>query len=241
MADSPGSMKPDHSIRNTLVVGVVGGTLAGFIAAMMLGTFRVGEGDDLTEWISAVAALIAVIISALAVVLVGETLKATRDTLNETRKMSESQVQMAQDQKYIGITQTRPWVCISDYRIRCDEHLEDNTYVFITVKNFGPSPARAVSMGIEIRHYLEGQNAHGDAPLRMSLHSAVGRNLLPPNQDHKFEFILDHSDILRGYKCLIVAEWEYRNHDGSAIANSEDQAEFYIGQDQDWLTISAIR
>ena len=137
MADSPGSMKPDHSIRNTLVVGVVGGTLAGFIAAMMLGTFRVGEGDDVTEWISAVAALIAVIISALAVVLVGETLKATRDTLNETRKMSESQVQMAQDQKYIGITQTRPWVCISDYRIRCDEHLEDNTYVFITVKNFG--------------------------------------------------------------------------------------------------------
>ncbi|MFQ6777634.1 hypothetical protein V6Z69_20785 [Cereibacter sphaeroides] len=230
----------DHTARNILTVGVVGGLLGGFLISMTLGAFNVGQGDDVTEWITAITSIAAVLVSSVAVVLVSQTLKATQDTLNETRTMSESQSRMAADQNYIGITQTRPWVCISDYSIYFSEADCEYT-VAITVENFGPSPARMISMSIEIRHYSDWKDVCSSPPIYCKSYPAGNCSLIPPKKSFTFRVHPLPEEVYSPPAVTVFVSWEYRNHDGSALGNSEDQAEYFVNRDDSSVELEIFR
>lgn len=114
----------DQSQRNQLLAFLVGGFLLGFVVALYLGAFSGNQYEKLSNWVS-------VLIAAVAVVLVAQTLKATRDTLTATQ-------QMAKDQSRIGNAQIRPWLVVDNADIRGPRH---ECEPYITLKNYGYEPA----------------------------------------------------------------------------------------------------
>ncbi|AZB70172.1 phage holin family protein [Cereibacter sphaeroides] len=234
------SEERDFSARSALTLGAVAGALVGFLIAMALGAFSVGQGDDVTEWISAVTSIAAVLVSLIAVVLVSQTLKATQDALKETRAMSESQDRMAADQRYIGISQTRPWICISSASLYYDE-IEEEYTVSITVENFGPTPARAISMSMGIRHYPDADRIHPKFKVFEKVFDAGSCSLIPPKKDYTFRSSPCWGDIRNSSVVTVFVQWEYRSHDGSPISNSEDQAEYLVSYNERTLYLELIR
>lgn len=151
--------------RNTFVVGIVGGVLIGLISALLLGLIRYSSKADegITSWIQSLSGIIATLVSVYAVYLVSQTLKATQETLQTTQRMAD-------DQKRIGETQMRPWLLVSESSINLVSGLEKE--ITITIKNFGPTPARFVTFSTHLwqdekdsRFYIfPPQNQHYIAP-----------------------------------------------------------------------------
>lgn len=106
--------------------------ICGFIGSVVA-MLAVGTVSNLTSWMQGIGSIAAVIVSIIAVYLVAETLRETRD--------------MASDQKAIGDAQTRAWVFADGHELEFDQgELE---YIYIKIKNFGNTPAKNVKAYIQ--------------------------------------------------------------------------------------------
>ena len=131
-----------HDRKNTLVVGLFGGCMGGFVLSMLLGSFNVSSVSQVPAWLQGVSGMLAVGVSVYAVHLVAKTLQATQDTLAVTR-------QMADDHRSLGDAQTRAWVFADGHElIYVDDELD---YININIRNFGNTPAK------DIRAYISQQ------------------------------------------------------------------------------------
>ena len=126
--------KPDYSHQNSVVVGVLAGLMMGFLVALLLNVFQLGKSSEAADWLQAVSSVTAALISAYAVYLVAQTLKATRDTLIATQWMAEQQTR-------IGNAQTRPYFLLERAR---SEDRGEKVEVFLLFKNHGSTPATSI-------------------------------------------------------------------------------------------------
>lgn len=198
--------------QNTIVAGVTVGAMLGFALAIWFGAITTGEGSKFTDWIQSTAAVSASIISAVAVVLVAKTLKATRDTLDATRIMAE-------DQKRIGDAQTRAWVMVSDISVDNGVYSASQSDIFhnvtVTLKNYGNTPAEWIRFDYEFKHvpyplpdlkfkpFGSDSLAYGLAPGQTVLSGMGG--------------LLIHT--AKNFVTVVYVDWEYCLLDGRTIAD----------------------
>lgn len=138
--------------RNQITTASIVAVLTSFVVAAYLGAFAKSELNEIPAWVSALTTVVATLISAYAVYLVGQTLKATRETLEATR-------QMAYDQKNLGDNQIRPWVLLNSFP---GIVAGNNFGVKLTFKNFGSTPAKDLKLSAV---------AFGDDDLRLYVKS----------------------------------------------------------------------
>lgn len=199
--------------RNTIASAATVGAMIGFVIALWLGAISVGETSKFTDWIQSTAAVAASGISALAVVLVAKTLKATRETLDATRIMAE-------DQRQIGDAQTRAWVMVSDISVDGGAYSNSKSDIFhnvrITLKNYGITPAKWLRFDYEIRQVSYPLSALKIEPFGMD---SMIYGLAPGQTADSIKGGLTiHAK--RNLVTLIYVDWEYGLLDGRTDSDS---------------------
>lgn len=207
---------------NTIVVAAVAGVLAGFILCLLAGFFNVGQISAVPGWLQGVSGMVAVLVSVYAVYLVSQTLKATRDTLEATKAM-------ANDQRMIGIAQTRAWLLVesydSNFELDYDFRGDANFAVNVRIKNYGNTPAinvrilpKAVTRDyVQISDDPEQQHEY----IRYSWpHPSILRSVLPPNEVIELRGIKFNSQEALVYDCSVDLEINYKT-----IHDTEERSE----------------
>lgn len=204
--------------RNRLVVCVFAALCTGFILAMALGAFFANATTEMKEipaWTSLLITGISALVSAYAVYLVAETLRATRDTLDATRIMAADQRQMAKEQARIGNAQIRPWLLVDRFFI---EYEDDINQFNVTIKNFGNTPATDVRISLEfcVYEYIDRKDDESGV-LLISSKTIGGQyvNALAPSATLTAEKTISDSwfDLEGDYIYRIELGWQYRNYD----------------------------
>lgn len=196
--------QPDHTTRNTLTVGLFVGSLAGFFVAMLLGVFKYQGDSSATDWVVAVTAVAAAFISALAVVLVAQTLQATRETLKATQKMGE-------DQKKSDDLKTRPWLLYTSLEFTFEPRA---TIANVRFKNFGPTPARQAIFAAKLigRNYPR-PGERNTSPV-FEYRGLFEKKLhIPPGEEVIYKVTIPENEIMKSDYYTLILEWSYYTHD----------------------------
>ena len=179
---------------------------------------------EIPPWISAATSIMATLISAFAVYFVAETLRETKKTLSAT-------IKMATDQKRIGDAQIRPWVMVDSCVVETGRY--DDTAAHIVLKNFGPTPARFITIDTHI-WCIERNTSE---TVRLDDFDIETRHYIAPGQDLLIvrDFYL-HDDVYFHDPRLSLRLTYHNVHDIPSDNDNEEHeyhVNFYIYENDD--------
>tara|TARA_B100000378_G_scaffold278235_1_gene280768 strand:+ start:2014 stop:2760 length:747 start_codon:yes stop_codon:yes gene_type:complete len=222
----------DFTIRNIVTVSVFGGMVAGFIVAMLLNVFEADGKDSTTDWIMTVAAVSSSLISGLAVILVAQTLSATRETLQATQVMAEYQ-------RRIGDTQTRPWLLMESCFV---DNFNDSFSVCINLRNYGTTPAAYVRIGGLVEEWIFEEDGYGNVQRsvipKLGLRS-IHLTAIAPSSTYTARFNIDFNEYDFKQMPPIKIDWSYMSHDRKISDDRDVYIHLTLGEDDTVQFLSA--
>ncbi|WDA11588.1 hypothetical protein [Paracoccus marcusii] len=228
-------------MSNTLVVGLFAGCMIGFILSMLAGAFGVGTIQAVPPWLQGVFSGFATFVSIYAVYLVSETLRATGDTLSATQDMAKQQAET-------NIAQTRAWLHVHDFGYEANEETfhegEYEVYdrIWVSLRNFGNTPALNVSVNKAIKFYSGGAddaaNSKHDPFLKLPS-EPVRFSAVPPEKNTKtIYFAFPSSEWPRQYEeAVFELEVTYLVMPSRGEIFEKFRFKFCFYEDQAWLEL----
>lgn len=222
----------DYAIRNIVTVSIFGGVVVGFILAILLHVFKADGKDSTTDWIMTVAAVSSSLISGLAVILVAQTLSATRETLQATQVMAEYQ-------RRIGDNQTRPWLLMEGCFV---DNFDDSFTVCINLKNYGTTPAAYVRISGLVEEYFFEEDGYGNVGKivipRIVLRS-IHLTAIAPSSTYTARFNIKFDDYDFKKMPPIKIDWSYMSHDRKISDDRDVYIHLMLGEDDSVQFLSA--
>lgn len=197
---------------NLLVTCTFSAAVGGFVVAMYLGAFSSSDLTELPDWLQALTSVLALGVSALAVLLVYFTLKETGKTLNITRKM-------ALDQERIGEAQTRPYIFAETIKENDLRDHDGHMHIELRLKNYGNTPATIVNVSFVLNgHRLEDYGDGLGLQVVDTVELGKRRKLIPaiPPTSSEDLFTSFSSELLENQKFgafFVEVEWDYSDHE----------------------------
>lgn len=207
--------------RNRLVLFTVTAFLVGLLAALHLGAVARADFKDVPGWLTAIASVLATGTSVIAVYLVFQTLRATRETLDITQEMTR-------DQRRTGEAQIRPFILFKRERYQVND---GKIHGFIVLRNYGNTPAIRVRVDADV--YLTFYKTPNGEPgsdamtgQTDSLKRLAYEAVVPPGGDVEAKIVCaDNIDRSLGYFSAEFS-WRYYSHDGEEKYVGEHNSNF---------------